>query len=305
MKSTYLVAILMILLAGCGAVKNPSTSSLPSNTYQEPLQRELKNGVAKNNQFVPLSEAIQAAQAASSQDNYAQYYLAQRYLSGKAPDTPENCLEALKWAEMATKVDIKKQPLNSPSPPMYALRAASLMVNIYETNDQCKDSKKLEQAKVRLTRITKEQEQYEKQRQAEYDRTIGKELKDKENRRQEGIRQQTLLQQKSDAQRKEWLKSLTPGSGLCATYQGATRKIVGSAMGSPLYGSPMPGVWFIQANFEERNPKINKLKVLISKITARIDDAGISTENSFNLDNTTLQVGKSAWVDDADWKSCR
>lgn len=295
----------MILLAGCGAVKNPSTSSLPSNTYQEPLQRELKNGVAKNNQFVPLSEAIQAAQAASSQDNYAQYYLAQRYLSGKAPDTPENCLEALKWAKLATNVDIKKQPLNAPSPPMYAQWAANLVVKIYETKDQCKDSKKLAQAKIQLERITKEQKLFEKLRQDEYDRTIGKALKDKENRRQDEVRQQTLRQQNSQMQHKKWLKSLTPGSDLCASFQGAAKRVVAVSMGTPLYGEPLTGVWYVQANFEEQNPKIDKIKVLVSKITAHVEGAGTSAESSFSLDNTTLQVGKSAWVDAADWKSCR
>ena len=305
MKKTYLVAILMILLAGCGSAKKLSTSSQPSNTFQEQVQKELNNEAERKGRFVPLPEAIQAAQAAGAQDNYAQYYLAQRYLSGKAPDTPENCLEALKWAEMATKVDIKKQPLNSPSPPMYAQRAASLIVSIYETKDQCKDSKRLEQAKVRLARITKEQEQFEKQRQAEYDRTIGKELKDKENRRQEEIRQQSLRQQKAETQRKEWLKSLTPGAGLCASFQGTTKRVVAVSMGNPLYGRPEAGVWFVQANFEEQNPKINKIKVLVSKITAHVEDRGTSSENSFNLDSTVLQVGKSAWVDAVDWKSCR
>ena len=76
-------------------------------------------------------------------------------------------------------------------------------------------------------------------------------------------------------------------------------------MGTPLYGSPEAGVWFVQANFEEQNPKINKIKVLVSKITADVEGRGTSTENSFNLDNTTLQVGKSAWGDAADWKPCR
>lgn len=304
MKRTYLVSILMILLVGCGTAKKSNTSSQPGNPLQEQAQRELNNEADRKGRFVPLSEAIQAAQAASSQDNYAQYYLAQRYTSGKASDTPENCLEALKWAEMATKVDIKKQPLNSPSPPMYAQRAASLIVNIYETKDQCKNGKKLEQAKIQLAKITKEQELYEKRRQDEYDRTIGKELKDKENRRQGEIRLQTLRQQKAETQRKEWLKSLTSGAGLCASFQGTTKRVVAVSMGTPLYGSPEAGVWFVQANFEEQNPKINKIKVLVSKITADVEGRGTSTENSFNLDNTTLQVGKSAWVDAADWKPC-
>ncbi|MEN9902791.1 MAG: hypothetical protein RL651_1455 [Pseudomonadota bacterium] len=305
MKKVSLVAILIMLLVGCGTAKKSNISSQPSNPFQEQVQKDLNNESARNGRFVPLPEAIQTAQTAGAQDNYAQYYLAQRYLSGKAPDTPENCTEAIKWAKLATNVDIKQQPLNSPSPPAYAQWAASLIVNIYETKDQCKDSKKLALAKIQLAKITKEHEMFEKRRQVEYDRTIGKQLKDKENRRQEDIRQQTLLQQKTETQHTEWLKSLTPGSALCATFQGTSRQVVGMSMGHPLYGSHLAGVWFVQANFEERNPKINKLKVLISKITARIDDVGTSIENSFSLDNATLQVGNSSWVDEANWKPCR
>lgn len=74
--------------------------------------------------------------------------------------------------------------------------------------------------------------------------------------------------------------------------------------GRQAYGDPIPTTWVVRANFEERNTKNNKAKILVSKISAYLAEGGVQSIDKLDSTNVVYKVGNSVWVDDSELLPC-
>lgn len=302
-KNRYLILLITMLLVGCGTAKKPNTSSQQINPLVEQVQKDMNNERARKAPFVPLDEAIHRAKAEG--DSCSKYHLAARYRSGSAEDTPPNCREAINWAKQSASLNIKKHPLNDPMDVGCAQSAASMLVDIYGLDGQCKDTTKFVQSKALLSKIVKESEQYEKRRADDYDK-YAKKVGIETEKSKRDMEDQARLQSKKDQEQKlAWLRSITVGAHVCLKHKGSTQMPLNYLVaGRQAYGDPIPTTWVVRANFEERNTKNNKAKILVSKISAYLAEGGVQSIDKLDSTNVVYKVGNSVWVDDSELLPC-